>query len=497
MVKKPKDSNPTGIIITEAPWAKLGVDLVGPLPETSRGNKHILVCTDHFTKFTEAYPLKDKTSDAIAEVLVTQIFCRYGAPNQLLTDQAPDFTNEILMKIYDYLNITKQRTSAYHPQGNGQTERFNRTMLAMLRSYVDDYKTEWDRMLPFICHAYNISENKTTNYIPHYLMFGRNPRTTITIMYSDILSNLNGMSEKEGIQLYENHLLENYHNTIQKAYENQVKSKIKTTTALNKNKTLTIYKPGDLVWLYMPEIPEGQHRKFYSPWSGPFRIKNMPKPILAKIETLEGLIFDSLIHINRLKHYVYNKNKPNHEIKLHGATPITVINDAARKAPIGRRVIVLYNPKKEEWVPGTVLKYDKKSKKHEILFDDYAEDTILIKLVGANHDNWRYIEQSEYEYTPSKQCRTGKWKNVWPLKYDLGMNEERKNQRSKISEIEETKSNYLNSKNPTKSTTPRKKSHIQKKRQVTSTSKILKLQNFPLIYDPILKGRNVINHEVI
>jgi len=90
----------------------------------------------------------------------------------------------------------------------------------------------------------------------------------------------------------------------------------------------------------------------------------------------------------------------------------------AKKQPIGRRVEVFYN-KQQGWVPGTVICYNNNAKKHEILFDDYDEDTILISLVGSKKDKWKYLERDDERYIPPVQNRTGKWSNTWPLQRDL------------------------------------------------------------------------------
>ena len=69
------------------PWQKLAVDLVGPLPETPRGNRWILVLTDHFSRWQDALPLPDATAPTVATILDERIFCYLGLPEQLHSDQ--------------------------------------------------------------------------------------------------------------------------------------------------------------------------------------------------------------------------------------------------------------------------------------------------------------------------------------------------------------------------------------------------------------------------
>ncbi len=71
----------------------LGIDLTG-LPETERGNKYLFTCTDYFTKWVEAFPIKDKSAQSIAKCLI-KVFCRHGAPERVLSDRGREFVNEV------------------------------------------------------------------------------------------------------------------------------------------------------------------------------------------------------------------------------------------------------------------------------------------------------------------------------------------------------------------------------------------------------------------
>jgi len=151
--------------IAEAPWARLGLDILGPLPETKSGNKYVFVFTDLFSKYTEAFAAKDQTTETAARLTLEEIMARYGSPNELLTDQGAQFTNETAQIIYKLMDTKKIRTSAYHPQTNGQTERFNRTLVAMLRPYIDKNQQNWDELLKYVVYAlYYYVWKKTKNY---------------------------------------------------------------------------------------------------------------------------------------------------------------------------------------------------------------------------------------------------------------------------------------------------------------------------------------------
>ena len=110
------------------PWQKVAVDLVGPMPETSRGRKWILVLMDHFTRWQDALPLVDATAPVVAATLDERVFCYLGLPEQLHTDQGAQFESQLLAEFCHLWKVTKTRTTPYHPQANRMVERNNRLL---------------------------------------------------------------------------------------------------------------------------------------------------------------------------------------------------------------------------------------------------------------------------------------------------------------------------------------------------------------------------------
>ena len=127
---------PLGSMPTGGPWDRLATDLLGPLPVTPRGNKYILTVTDYFTKWVEVFPVPDQTATTCANVILNEVICRYGCPLALHSDQGRNYESEIFQQLCKLLEVRKTRTSARNPKANGQTERFNRTLLSMIKSYI-------------------------------------------------------------------------------------------------------------------------------------------------------------------------------------------------------------------------------------------------------------------------------------------------------------------------------------------------------------------------
>ena len=157
-----------------APFEKVGMDILGPLPETDLGNKYILILSDYFTKWVESYPMSDQEAITIVKIFVKEFICRYGSPNQIHTDQGSQFESALFQGLCDYLDIEKTRTTPYHPQSDGLVERFNRTLEAMLTKVIDGDQKTWDNVLPLVMLAYRSSVHESINETPARMLFGRN-----------------------------------------------------------------------------------------------------------------------------------------------------------------------------------------------------------------------------------------------------------------------------------------------------------------------------------
>jgi len=120
------------------PWQRVSIDITGPHPRSTKGNVYILTLVDHFSKWGEVLPIPNHTAATVAKVLVTHVFSRFGAPEQILSDQGSEFQSELFQNLMKLMEIHKRKTSPYKPSTNGVVERFHRTLNTMLAKVVDD-----------------------------------------------------------------------------------------------------------------------------------------------------------------------------------------------------------------------------------------------------------------------------------------------------------------------------------------------------------------------
>ena len=138
-VKLRKHINRLRLFPATRPLESLAIDILGPLPKTKTGKRFLLVIKDRFTKLTQVVALRTITAYTVAVGFCDAWVFKYGVPRTLLSDYGPQFSAKFFHNTCRVLGITNLYTSAYHPQTNGQVERYNRTIASMLRNYVGEH----------------------------------------------------------------------------------------------------------------------------------------------------------------------------------------------------------------------------------------------------------------------------------------------------------------------------------------------------------------------
>ena len=150
------------------PFERIGIDIVGPLPETTRKNKYIVVATEYLTKWPEAKALIKADGKSVANFIYEEIICRHGTPKILLTDQGKHFKNELINELCRKFEIRHRFSSPYHPQTNGLTERFNKTLCDTLKKTGESNMFEWDNNIPSALFAYRTMKHNTKS-LRHFI----------------------------------------------------------------------------------------------------------------------------------------------------------------------------------------------------------------------------------------------------------------------------------------------------------------------------------------
>jgi len=289
----PKQKAALQTVTAGYPLQIVAVDILGPLPESETGNSYIMVVGDYFTKWMEAYAIPNMEAITIATNLTDKFFLRFGIPEQLHSDQGKQFESQLLKEVCTILRIDKTRTTPYHPQSDGLIERFNRTLLSMLSTTADEHPFHWEEHLQKVCMAYNTSVQSSTGFTPFFLMFGRESRLPV-----DMVFELPQVSSS----------ITDYASSLSKSL-NIAYDLARTKTATQQNRQKENYNKrihgrpfaiNELVWLHNPRVPRGSHRKLRPIWTGPFRVVKRISDQNYSIKHVNNGK-QMVVHFNRLK----------------------------------------------------------------------------------------------------------------------------------------------------------------------------------------------------
>ena len=140
----------------------------------------------YFNKWMEAFPIKNKFADTVADVLVEKITLRLYI---IHSDAGREFENGLMKSLCTLLGCTKTRTAPDRPESDSIIKRFNQTCLMMVSMFINDRRDNWDELLPFVMHAYRTSVHDATGYSPFHLMMGEECSLPQDVSTSELRTN--------------------------------------------------------------------------------------------------------------------------------------------------------------------------------------------------------------------------------------------------------------------------------------------------------------------
>ena len=188
LCKKPKIR--MGSLSAKKPLAILFIDFM-TVDKASDGRESILVMSDAYTKYTKAIPTRDQTALTVAKVIMNEWIFNFGVPDRIHSDQGRNFMSSLIKELCGLFGIEQSNTTPYHPMGNGQVERMNRTIQNLLRTLSVNEKKKWPSHLNKLTYVYNRTPHAVTGYSPFYLMFMRKEKLLVD-------RKLGGITEYEG-----------------------------------------------------------------------------------------------------------------------------------------------------------------------------------------------------------------------------------------------------------------------------------------------------------
>jgi len=277
-------------------FQRVHIDIIGPLmPRSKRGYKYILVAQDAFSKWPEAWPIRNDKAPTVAKKLVDEWTSRYGCPERIHSDKGPNFESKVFKEMCWLMGIEKTNTTSYHPQGNGQVENFNKSLKNMLITMVNEKGTDWDQHIPSCLLAYRTSVQVSIDETPAQMVFGEELSLPIDIM----------LGTTEDVPL-SSQFTRDLRDSLEEAHENAREhlgaAQRRQRQQYNTRSRDSSFQVGDLVWLRNFKLNPGEIPKFHKMWKGPYEILEVISEVNYRVKRV-GQLKKEVVHINNMKKY--------------------------------------------------------------------------------------------------------------------------------------------------------------------------------------------------
>lgn len=277
-----------------APFKRWGLDFIGILPETDKGNRWLITGIDYGTRWPIARAIPAATSFETAKFLYEEIMCRFGCPAEIVTDRGSAFMSDVLEE-YLRLQRTKHlRTTAFHPRTNGMVEKLNGSIGDMITKKVEDHTTLWDRFVDEILFNLRVRTHTTTGVSPFYMVYGVNATIPGDLTHPSLLGPK--AVDLEELNRWRELQMEKVRAERQAIMARNEEAQRKTKEWFDSRVEEEALDLNDLIYLKKPQV-----RKFETPYAGPYRIASKYNNGTFKLKTLENVELPDFYHRQRLK----------------------------------------------------------------------------------------------------------------------------------------------------------------------------------------------------
>ena len=391
MFKTPKENStaPLQPIVSQRILELLVIDFIGPLPVSKKGNKYILSMIDHFSKYAAAFPTSRQDTPTVIACL-NQFFARFGPVEKILSDNGRSFVSKEFIDFCKTWSIKKSTSTAYHAQTQGLCEKWNSTIIQILKRYVLGAPDTWDDNLEIATFAYNTAVQRTNGVTPYEVMFGRKANTSIShiqekpnMSESDYLTKL-----KRDITRMHKIIIENQ--TLARDREKQIYDK----------KSGKNFEIGEQVLLFNPVVKLGESKKFTPHYKGPYEIEAKQGETNYVLKPLKKGLRPETVHQNRLKRSFINLEK---EV---GSKQIEKPEEQERKRkelikfiqPTERKADTTTETDDDWWLePLTNTKQIIKLPEEKTEIDKLMKDNRKLSLINKTFITEKYVPVNKYD----------------------------------------------------------------------------------------------------
>ena len=273
-------------------WDSISMDFIVRLPVTPRGFDSIITVVDRLSKMVHFIPTTTNvTSEEVAYLFFDNVVALHGVPSDIISDRDSKFTAEFWSFLWQSFGTRLKMSTAFHPQTDGQSEKANKVLEDMLRTFCVDY-SEWDRHLKYAEFSVNNSVSLSTTYTPFYLNFGQHPNVPIAKALSP--ADLPGDTRRFVLAL---------DRTLAHARACLKVAQLYQAEQANKKRRALLFQPGDMVLLDSKNVSlQGDDPlKFRPRFTGAYKILRKISDVAYELEIPSNNY--NVFHVSYLRPY--------------------------------------------------------------------------------------------------------------------------------------------------------------------------------------------------
>jgi len=274
-------------------FAKVIIDVLGPLTRSASGHSYIVNCMCATTKYMEAKAIRHADAESVAEFLVNSVILRHGTPRIIASDRGTIFLSDMFTKAMELLGISQQISTFNHPGTVGLVEKSHDYLHVALTMYTDANQKNWPQHLQALVFAYNSSIQLSTFYSPHFLLYGREP--ILPIEADATLTNHLSLQE----------IINNMNLARSITRERLMIRQKQYAKYFNQNKRPVSFKIGNEVMVRKDKRKKGLSSKLFRYWYEPYTIIDQIGDVNFVIESVRrGKSYKETVHSDKLKTYI-------------------------------------------------------------------------------------------------------------------------------------------------------------------------------------------------
>jgi hypothetical protein len=304
---KARNIKPAGAMqplpIPDRKWGSISMDFIVQLPKTKAGFDAVMVVVDRLTKMAKFIPTNcNYDAPEVARLVIQHVFADHGLPDYIISDRDKVFAGQFWDTVCRRMAVGHRKSTAFHPQTDGQTERTNRTLQEYLRSFVGPARDDWDDLLPFAQFAYNNAKQESTGYSPFYLTYGTHP---VTPASQGVPSARQQTTSCPAALDYVNSI----HTALNAAKQLLQMAQQRQKSYADKKRSEVTFNVGDSVLLSTANIrlkTPGKSVKLLPRYIGPFKVLLRIGTVAYKLELPPSMKVHPVFHVSLLTPYKSN-----------------------------------------------------------------------------------------------------------------------------------------------------------------------------------------------